>query len=112
MSTALRSVSFKNRTHARYWWFSSRLHDYTPAVFSLLTDQEWSIMDEWYAETDARQSAGEANIPILSFLTGMIEGNSVPNIVQLGHFEGFSTLLLGFTMRRIGNKHSIFTVDV
>jgi len=42
----------------------------------------------------------------------MLEANLIPNIVELGHYEGFSTLLLGFTMRRLGFKHSIFSVDI
>src|SRR5712691_7984504 len=98
MGDQLRSIPFKHRPQGRYWWFHN--HDYVPAVYSLLTDEEWDVMDQWYTETDARQSAGEANIPPLNLLTGLIEGSGIPNIVQLGHYEGFSTLLLGFTMRR------------
>jgi predicted O-methyltransferase YrrM len=96
----------------RYWWFHSRTHDYVPALFALLTDEEWDVIDRWYTETDSRQSAAEANVPPLSFLMGMIEGNGISNVVQLGHFEGFSTLLLGFIMRRMGFKQSIFSVDI
>jgi predicted O-methyltransferase YrrM len=110
MGDQLRSIRFKHRTQGRYWWFQN--HDYVPAAFSLLTDEEWEVMDQWYTETDARGSAGEANIPPINLLIGMIEGSGVPNIVQLGHYEGFSTLLLGFTMRRMGFKHSVFTVDI
>jgi predicted O-methyltransferase YrrM len=107
-----RSIPFKHRSHGRYWWFQNRVRDYVPALFALLTDEEWDIMDQWYTETDAAQHAAEANVPILSFLMGMIDGNSISNIVQLGHYEGFSTLLLGFIMRRMGFQHSIFSVDI
>jgi predicted O-methyltransferase YrrM len=112
MTNNSRSIPFKHRSHGRYWWFQNRAHDYVPALFALLTDEEWDVIDQWYTETDARQSAGEANVPTLSFLMGMIEGNGISNIVQLGHFEGFSTLLLGFIMRRMGFRQSIFSVDI
>ncbi len=112
MTNSSRSIPFKHRSHGRYWWFQNRTHDYVPALFALLTDEEWDVIDQWYTETDSRQSAGEANVPTLSFLMGIIEGNGISNIVQLGHFEGFSTLLLGFIMRRMGFKQSIFTVDI
>jgi predicted O-methyltransferase YrrM len=88
------------------------MHDYVPALFALLTDEEWAIMNQWYTETDAVQHAAEANVPILSFLMGIIDGSGISNIVQLGHYEGFSTLLLGFIMRRMGFRHSIFSVDI
>jgi predicted O-methyltransferase YrrM len=112
MTDSSRSIPFKHRSHGRYWWFQSRTHDYVPALFALLTDEEWDVIDQWYTETDSRHSAGEANVPSLSFLMGMIEGNGISNIVQLGHFEGFSTLLLGFMMRRMGFRKSIFSVDI
>ena len=66
----------------------------------------------WYEATDARRSAGEANVPALSVLQGFILGRGIRNIVQLGHYEGFSTLLFGFMMRRMGHKNSVFTVDI
>jgi predicted O-methyltransferase YrrM len=88
------------------------VHEYVPALFALLTDEEWDIIDQWYTETDAVQHAGEANVPVLSLLMGMIDGNGISNIVQLGHYEGWSTLLLGFIMRRMGFRHSVFSVDI
>jgi predicted O-methyltransferase YrrM len=107
-----RSLPFKERLQGRYLWFQSRKRDYVPAVFALLTDSEWQIMEEWYSATDIAGNAGEAGIPAISFMNGIIEGSSVPNIVQLGHYQGFSTLLLGFAMRRMGFARSIFTIDI
>jgi predicted O-methyltransferase YrrM len=105
-----RSRPYRNRPHGRYWWFHA--NDYEPPVFSLLSDEEWAVMDRWYRDGDERQSAGEANIPTLSTICGFIEGSGVKSVVQLGHYEGFSTLLLGFAMRRMGFKHGLFSIDI
>ena len=112
MKDELRSLRFKQRNRGRYWWFHQPNHNYVPPIFEALTDDEWEVMSQWYEETDKRDSAGEVNIPCLSLISGLIGGNGIPNIVQLGHYEGFSTLLLGFVMRRMGFKHSIFSVDI
>jgi predicted O-methyltransferase YrrM len=112
MTDRARSLEFKQRLHNRYWWFQIPNHNYVPPIFALLSDEEWDIITQWYDDTDSRGSAGEVNIPCLSILSGFIEGNGVSNIVQLGHYEGFSTLLLGFMMRRMGFKHGIFSIDV
>jgi predicted O-methyltransferase YrrM len=105
-----RSRAFAARSGSRYWWFHQNVH--VPPIFSLLAEDEWDVIEAWYEETDRRGSAGEANISCLSAIAGFIEGNGIPNIVQLGHFEGFSTLLLGFMMRRMGKRRAVFSLDI
>lgn len=107
-----RSLQFKGQTSNRYWWFNTIENNFVPPIFSFLADDEWGIMSEWYKETDSRFSAAEANIPALSFLQGLICGSNIKGIVQLGHYEGFSTLLMGFMLRKMGFKNSLFSVDI
>ena len=45
-------------------------------------------------------------------LQGLISGGGIRNIVQLGHYSGYSTLLLGFMMRHMGFRRSVFSVDI
>jgi predicted O-methyltransferase YrrM len=112
MSTTYRSLKFKPIPSNRYWWFNNISTNYVPPIFELLSEQEWQIVDEWYQETDNRNSAAEANVPALSILQGLILGSNISNIIQLGHYEGFSTLLFGFMLRKMGFKNSLFTVDI
>ena len=107
-----RSLDFKAKTTNRYWWFTNIKQNYIPPVFSTLSDAEWNLVEEWFRETDSRSTAAEASVPVLSMLQAFVLGSNITNIVQLGHFEGFSTLLLGFMMRQMGFKKSIFTVDI
>lgn len=112
MNSTTRSSDFPSKTYNRYWWFKLDGNFYVPPVFSFLSDEEWEIMKAWYNETDATQSAGETNIPAISMLHGLIMGNRLKNIVQLGHYEGFSTLLIGFMLRKMGGKNSFVTIDI
>jgi predicted O-methyltransferase YrrM len=107
-----RSLDFKSKTANRYWWFNNIKQNYIPLLFSTLSDMEWNLIEEWFRETDSKSTAAEASIPALSLLQGFVLGSNLSNIVQLGHFEGFSTLLLGFMMRQMKLKKSIFTVDI
>lgn len=79
--TRQRTESFEARTAGRYWWFQSLDAHFVPPLFSFLADEEWALMRQWYDETDARNSAGEANVPMLSVLQGLIMGNRISNIV-------------------------------
>lgn len=114
MTNALyRSKKFKTRSHNRYWWYRSSGADYVPLVFSVLQDDEWAVLEEWFDDSETRyDSTGECNIPPLSLLYGLINGNNISRIVQLGHFIGFSTLVLGFALRAMGHRQALFSIDI
>ena len=111
--TNYRSIKFQTRTHNRYWWFRFSGAEYVPALFDLLTDTEWDIIEQWYADSEIKfQGPGECSVPAMSMLLGLITGNNISRMVQLGHYIGFSTILLGFIFRRMGHKGAIFSVDI
>jgi predicted O-methyltransferase YrrM len=108
-----RSLKFRSRTHNRYWWYNLDGINYIPPVISALTDDEWALMEDWFADTEERfPNPGEISIPGLSLLGGLISGNGLSAMVQLGHYVGFSTLMLGFALRRMGRKRALFSVDI
>jgi predicted O-methyltransferase YrrM len=55
---------------------------------------------------------GECQIPAMSWLASFISANNVSRIVQLGSYAGYSALLLGWTLRRMGKRHALVAVDV
>jgi predicted O-methyltransferase YrrM len=84
-----------------------------PPVYGFLTDEEWKVIDEWYADTDLSSNRlGECNVPAITLIQGLIMGSAIRQVVQLGHLAGYSTLLLGFMMRRMNFKRSVFSIDV
>jgi predicted O-methyltransferase YrrM len=106
----LRSLSFNGLKGARYWWFQDK--SYIPPIFSFLKSEEWDVLNEWYIETDQKNLAAETNVPMMSILQGFIMGNNISSVVQLGHFSGYSTLLIGFMLRSMNRKKSFVTVDI
>lgn len=108
-----RSELFRERTHARYWWHWIRDTAYVPPVFAALSEQEWSVLDDWFAETERRfENPGEISVPGISMLSGLVGGNGIGAIVQCGHYVGFSTLMLGFLLRSMGKTRCLFSVDI
>jgi len=107
-----RSLLFRNREQGRYWWFKSERATYIPPIYSFLTDDEWAVMDAWYTETDQKNLAAECNVPLMCVLQGFIMGSTVKRIIQFGTSQGYSALLIGFMLRKMGLKNSFVTIDI
>jgi predicted O-methyltransferase YrrM/2-polyprenyl-3-methyl-5-hydroxy-6-metoxy-1,4-benzoquinol methylase len=113
LNNKLRSENFNIRTHNRYWWYKTEGCTYVPNVFASLDENEWDLINEWFNDTEKNfPSTGELSIPGISLLNGIISGNGISSIVQCGHYIGFSTLLLGFLLRKMRKYNSLFSVDI
>lgn len=113
VSPVSRTDTFATRAHNRYWWFRNSGATYEPPVFRLLSDAEWRIMEDWYEDTERRFTVpGECSIPAISALMGFIGGSNIGRIVQLGHYVGFSTLILGFLLRYMRRTHALISFDI
>jgi len=108
-----RSARFRADPHDRFWWHRLAVTDYVPPLYAGLSDEEWAVMEGWFAETARVGRIAEINVPAMSFATGLVAGNGVRRIVQLGHYYGYSALLVGFTLRAMGDgRPGLVTVDV
>lgn len=107
-----RSRAFRTRDHDRYWWHRLADTDYVPAVYAALSDEEWQLMESWFDETESLRLAGEINVPAMCLLYGIVSGGAVRRMVQLGHFSGYSTLLLGFVLRQMGASGRLVSIDI
>jgi cephalosporin hydroxylase len=103
---------FSGREENRFWWHRLPSSAFVPPLYATLSDDEWALMEAWYQDTNARNLVGEAAIPALSMLQGLVMGNMCRNVVQLGIYAGYSLLLVGFMMRRMGTPHAMFAVDI
>lgn len=106
-----RRAFFASREHRRYWWHRRTGHTYVPDVYRLLSDAEWQILRDWFLDTEEKVMAGECSVPLISWLTSYISGNGISRVVQLGTYAGYSALLLGWALRRMGKPHSLLAVD-
>ena len=108
-----RSARFRTDAHDRFWWHRLAATDYVPPLYAGLSDDEWAVMQGWFAETGRVGRIAEINVPAMSLVTGLVAGNGVRRIVQLGHYYGYSALLLGFALRAMGAaRPGLVTVDL
>lgn len=109
-----RSIPFKANAHDRFWWFKTTGATYVPPIFDFLADNEWDVLHDWYEETERRYEygTGECNVSAMTMIMGLLMGNNISRVVQCGHFIGFSTLLLGFMLRRMGHAHGLYSIDL
>jgi predicted O-methyltransferase YrrM len=107
-----RSRAWKENPHPRYWWHRLDGTDYVPPIYSDLSDDEWSVLRDWYSETDRNGPIGECAVPLISFLHGLVMGNRVTRIAQLGTCAGYSALLLGWMLRRMKAGRGLFSLDL
>lgn len=107
-----RSRRFRHDGHGRFWWHTLERTDYVPALYASLSDSEWRLMEDWYAETLKRDSIGEINVPAMSFIHGLVSGNGVTRIAQCGGYYGYSTLLIGFMLRAMDVGGMVVSIDI
>jgi len=107
-----RSRVFRNDAHGRFWWHHLHGTDYVPSIYQVLTDDEWQLMEDWYAATLAADSIGEINVPAMSILQGLISGGGLSRVVQLGGYYGYSGLLMGFWLRHMGQGGKLISIDI
>jgi predicted O-methyltransferase YrrM len=107
-----RSRRWTHQGGPRYWWHRLPGMDFVPPIYSDLSDDEWQVVRAWYEETDRSGLIGECAVPLISLLHGLAFGNRITRIVQLGTCSGYSSLLLGFMLRRMDAFGGLFTIDI
>jgi predicted O-methyltransferase YrrM len=98
----------------RYWWHHREECKYEPPIYSWLTDDEWELMRQWFVQSGEEfgEFTGECGIPPLSMLQGLIMGNGIRRVVQLGHYVGYSTILISLMMQRMNSGGQLFSIDI
>lgn len=98
--------------HARYWWHAAPGRGYEPDIYRVLTPEQRAVLTDWYADTLERKLVGEMAVPMTAALLGFINGSGIRHIVQLGHFAGYSCLMLGWALQRMGASRGLFSIDL
>src|SRR6266513_230959 len=107
-----RSNKWTAEKEPRFWWHRLPGMNYVPPIYSDLSESEWKILSDWYAETTRSNQIGEVAVPLMSLLHGLILGNRAGRVVQLGTHAGYSALLIGFMLRRMNVGRGLFTIDI
>ena len=107
-----RSLRFRDRAHDRFWWHKLEATAYEPPLYAGLTRAEWALMASWYETTQKEGRIGEINVPAMSLVHGLVGGNGIRRIAQIGHYCGYSTLLLGFLLRSMDARPGLVSFDI
>jgi predicted O-methyltransferase YrrM len=111
-SNAACSRVFSNDPHPRFWWHHLNGTGYVPAIYQVLSDDEWGLMEAWYSATLEADSIGEINVPAMSLIQGFISGGALRRVLQLGGYYGYSALLIGFWLRRMNQAGKLISIDI
>jgi predicted O-methyltransferase YrrM len=112
LDESYRSRRWTQNARPRFWWHRLPGMDFVPPIYSDLTATEWELVRQWYEETERGGLIGECAVPLISLLHGLVMGNRIAQIVQLGTCSGYSSLLLGFMLRRMNAPHGLFTLEI
>lgn len=94
------------------WWSQVTGRQYEPPIYSFLNDDEWEIFNQWHQSIYQENRRGESAIPFMSIIQAFIMGNNIDSVVEFGCFAGFSTLLIGFMMRKMDHRQSFASIDI
>jgi predicted O-methyltransferase YrrM len=83
-----------------------------PAFALGLDDAEIQILADWFAETNDIPYCGEVGFQSLSMISTLLSMSRMKNVVQLGHYAGFSSLVIGFILRRISPDARLISFDI
>lgn len=95
----------------RHWWHLHSRRPFLPDVYRLLSDEEWLLLCQWFEDTDRTFGPGECSVPAASLLTAVVNANEIDSVVQIGHYTGYSAILLGLAMKRMGGGRLV-SIDI
>lgn len=105
------TANYTQNDHNRFWFWRIPGIAHDPLIYHFLDDKEKALLKEWYIETEEKELIGECTPPMVSLLSGFFGGNIVTRVVQLGHYAGYSSLLLGVALKKMtGGK--LYTIDI
>ncbi len=95
------SSGFSENISLRYWWHHSELNRYEPDVYRILKFRQKRIIRKWFKETDKKYTSGEINVSAITVILALINSSRIVNVVELGRWVGYSTLLIGLQLQRM-----------
>lgn len=113
---ALDSVSVKDRAllQRRMKWYDVDRAGLAldPPFALLLDDSEIQSLADWFAETNDIPYCGEVGFQSMSMISTLLMTSRMTNVVQLGHYAGFSSLVIGFILRKISPDARLISFDI
>jgi predicted O-methyltransferase YrrM len=83
-----------------------------PAIAFMLDDGEIQVLADWHADIVKQGLNVDIGFPVISFVGTLIYAHQMRNVVQLGHYVGFSSLIIGMILRKISPEARLISFDI
>ena len=105
------SVPGAGDSHPRFWWQQNN-PEIIPYVYRAMDPDQVELIRAWFANSAENELIGETSIPAISTITSLISSASISRVVQLGHYAGYSTLMIGFCFINSGSPGRLVSIDL
>jgi predicted O-methyltransferase YrrM len=78
----------------------------------MLDKEQLKLLLDWYRDTETNNLRGEASASVLSIIYALITGNRLSRVVQLGHYAGYSTIVIGCLLKKMGIGGKLVSFDI
>lgn len=85
---------------------------YVPPIFQILSDEEFGLLMAWFEDSRQAGFVGECGVAAISMLMSLIMGSKMSRIAQAGHYGGYSALLMGMMLRKMGGRRKLISFDI
>jgi predicted O-methyltransferase YrrM len=93
------------------WYYNGELK-YDPPFAQILDDKEIKIIADWFAETNEKSYIGDSGFVAISLISDLILTNKIKSVIQLGHYAGFGSLIIGMMLRKVSPKGRLISFDI
>jgi len=105
-------VRDKNLLRSRLPWYHERGVKMDPPFAFFLDDKEILICAQWFAQTTDDPFIGDAGFIAISLLSELILANQIERVIQLGHYAGFSSLIIGMMLSKVSSNARLVSFDI
>lgn len=97
---------------ARLPWYFVRGTKYDPPFAQFLDDQEIQICADWYTDTTDDPFIGDSGFIAISMISELILANQITQAIQIGHYAGFGSLVMGMMLRKVSPHGRLISFDI
>lgn len=105
-------VKDKALLRSRLPWYYDRGIKIDPPFAHFLDDEEILICADWFADTTDDPYIGDSGFIAISMIAELILANQIDQVVQLGHYAGFGSLIIGMLLRKVSPNARLVSFDI
>ena len=97
---------------SRLPWYYDRKIKIDPPFAHMLDDDEIISCANWFTETTDDPFIGDSGFIAISVIADLILGNQIEQVVQLGHYAGFGSLIMGMILKKVSPDARLISFDI